>query len=76
MTPTQVPIAGNGAGGIPGLTGSAFTVRGRIGSTPIGLNVFIAVVGMMRRSNFASACTSSSVLAPGVSPQPMTGLTL
>lgn len=38
---TGVNIAGNGAGGIPGLSGSAFTVRGRIGNTPIGLNVFI-----------------------------------
>jgi type II secretory pathway component GspD/PulD (secretin) len=38
---TGVNIAGSGAGGIPGLSGSAFNLRGRIGATPIGLNVFI-----------------------------------
>jgi type II secretory pathway component GspD/PulD (secretin) len=38
---TGVNVAGSGAGSIPGLSGHALTLRGRIGGTPIGLNVFI-----------------------------------
>lgn len=38
---TGVNVAGNGAASIPGLTGSAFTLRRTFGNTPIGLNVFI-----------------------------------
>lgn len=38
---TGVNVAGSGAGSIPGLPGQALTLRGRIGGTPIGLNVFI-----------------------------------
>lgn len=36
---TGVNVGGNGA--LPGLSGQAFTLRGRIGNTPLGLNVFI-----------------------------------
>jgi hypothetical protein len=38
---TGVNIGGSGAGSIPGLSGPTFTLRRRIGNTPIGLNVFI-----------------------------------
>ncbi|WP_329683956.1 secretin N-terminal domain-containing protein [Longimicrobium sp.] len=38
---TGVNVAGSGASSIPGLTGSAFTLRRTFGNTPIGLNVFI-----------------------------------
>lgn len=38
---TGVNLAGSGGGGIPGLSGAAFTLRGRLEATPIGLNVFI-----------------------------------
>lgn len=38
---TGVSIGGSGAGAIPGLSGQAFSLRGRIGGTPVGLNVFI-----------------------------------
>lgn len=36
---TGVSVGGSGA--LPGLSGPAFTLRGRIGNTPLGLNVFI-----------------------------------
>jgi hypothetical protein len=38
---TGVNVAGSGAGSIPGLSGHSLALRGRIGGTPIGLNVFI-----------------------------------
>lgn len=38
---TGVNIGGTGAGSIPGLSGPAFTLRRRVGNTPIGLGVFI-----------------------------------
>jgi type IV pilus assembly protein PilQ len=38
---TGVNIGGSGAGAIPGLSGQAFSLRGRLGATPVGLNVFI-----------------------------------
>ena len=38
---TGVNIGGSGAGAIPGLSGQAFTLRGRVGAMPVGLTVFI-----------------------------------
>lgn len=38
---TGVTVSGSGAANLPGISGSAFTLRRRIGNTPIGLNVFI-----------------------------------
>ncbi len=38
---TGVTLSGSGAANLPGITGSAFTLRRRFGNTPIGLNVFI-----------------------------------
>lgn len=38
---TGVTLSGSGVSNIPGISGSAFTLRRRIGNTPIGLNVFI-----------------------------------
>ncbi len=38
---TGVTLSGAGAANLPGISGSAFTLRRRFGNTPIGLNVFI-----------------------------------
>lgn len=38
---TGVTLSGSGAANLPGITGSAFTLRRRFGNTPIGLTVFI-----------------------------------
>jgi Flp pilus assembly secretin CpaC len=38
---TGVTLSGAGAANLPGISGSAFTLRRRFGNTPIGVNVFI-----------------------------------
>lgn len=38
---TGVNVGGSGANAIPGLTGHSIALRGRLGGTPVGLNVFI-----------------------------------